>query len=61
MNANLILQIVQLVIALAQSQLDSGEAARVMLGIVQGGVQAYETATGAPLDLNLIKAEAPIP
>ena len=60
MNANLILQLVEVAIALAQSQLDPGTKADALVGIVQRGVQAYEATTGQPMDLSLIKPEAPV-
>jgi len=60
MNPTLIFQIVQVAIALAQSQLDSKDVANTLLGIVQKGVQAYEANTGLPLDPKLIKAEDPV-
>lgn len=60
MNANLILQLVEVVIALAQSQLDPATKTEALVGIVQRGVQAYEASAGQPMDLSLIKPEAPI-
>ena len=60
MNPNLIVNLVDLAIALAQSQLDSGDAKQALLGIVQKGVRGYEDHTGEPLDLSLIKAEEPV-
>ena len=50
MNPNLIVNLVDLAIALAQSQLDSGDAKQALLGIVRKGVRAYEDHTGKPLD-----------
>ena len=60
MDTSLILQLVQIAISLAQSQLDSKDATSILVGIVQKGVQAYETHTGQPLDKDLIKAEDPV-
>ncbi len=57
MNPNLIVNLVDVAIALAQSQLNSGDAKQALLGIVQKGVRAYEDHAGEPLDLALIKAE----
>ena len=57
---NLILQLIEVAIALAQSQLTPGDAADTFVGIVQRGVSAYQTHTGQPLDPSLIKAEAPL-
>ena len=60
MNTKLIFQIVQVAIALAQSQLDSKDVASTLLAIIRSGVQAYEANTGLPLDPKLIKAEDPV-
>jgi len=60
MNANLIFQLVQVAISLAQSQLDGKDAANVLLTIVQRAGAAYEQQTGKPIDLSLIKSEEPI-
>ncbi len=60
MNSNLILNLVDLAIALAQNQLDVGDAKQALLGIVRKGVRAYEDHTGEPLDPLLIKAEEPV-
>ena len=60
MSPNLILQLVEIAIGLAQSQLDSGTAADTLLGITQKAVQAYKNHTGETLDPALIKPEGPI-
>jgi hypothetical protein len=60
MNAQLVLQLVQVAISLAQSQLNSKDAASALLRIVQRASQAYEAQTGQPINLELIKPEAPI-
>jgi hypothetical protein len=60
MNSNLILQLFEVALGLAQSQLNSTDTANTLIGIVQKAVQAYEAQTGQPLDFNLIKPEAPI-
>jgi hypothetical protein len=60
MNKNLILQLIEVAIALAQSQLEPGDAAGVIAGIVQRGIAAYEANTGKPIDLSQIKPEAPL-
>jgi hypothetical protein len=59
MNSNLILQLIEVAIGLAQSQLNPTDTANTLLGIIQKAVQAYETHTGRPLDLSLIKPEEP--
>lgn len=60
MNSDLIVYLIDVAISLAQRQLDSGDAKRALLGIVQRGVRAYEDHVGEPLDLSLIKAEEPV-
>jgi hypothetical protein len=60
MNQNLILQLIEVAIALARSQLQPGDAANTLAGIVQRAVSAYEAHTGQPLDPLLIKAEQPL-
>ena len=60
MNSNLIVNLVDVAIALAQNQLDSGDAKQALLGIVRQGVRVYEDHTGKPLDPLLIKAEEPV-
>jgi hypothetical protein len=60
MTQKLILQLIQVAIALAQSQLAPGDAADTFVGIVQRGMAAYQTHTGQPMDPSLIKAEAPL-
>jgi hypothetical protein len=63
MNPNLIMQILQLALSLAQAQLTGKPAQdlaidQVLLEIVQKGAQAYQLQTGRPLDVSLIKPEA---
>ena len=58
MTENLILQLIEVAIALAQSQLAPGDAANTLVGVVQRAVSAYETNMGQPLDPSLIKPEA---
>ena len=63
MNPNLIMQILQLALSLAQAQLTGKPAqdlsiAKTLLEIVQKGAQAYQLQTGRPLDVSLIKPEA---
>ena len=58
MNANLIIQLIEVAIAIAQSQLKPDEKAGVLLTILQRGVAAYEANTGQPVTLALIKPES---
>ena len=65
MIVKLILQLIDVSIALAQSQTDGtvqqhANVANILLGIIQKGVQAYEDHTGEPLDPNLIRTENPL-
>ncbi len=57
MTPNLIIELVQLAISLADTHLDGGDVAHILLGIVQKGVQAYEEQTGRTLNPALIRAE----
>jgi hypothetical protein len=65
MNTNLIIQILQLALSLAQAQLTGKPAQeiaidKVLLEIVQKGAEAYRLQTGQPLDVSLIKPEGGI-
>ena len=60
MNPNLIFQLIDNAISLAQSQLDSGDVANTLLGVIRRSVQAYESHTGKTLDPLLIKPEGSI-
>ncbi|HEY2382684.1 MAG TPA: hypothetical protein VGK48_16035 [Terriglobia bacterium] len=62
---DLILQILQLTLSLAQAQLNgqSGQSlaiGQILLQIVQKGADAYRLHTGQPLDVSLIQPEAQI-
>jgi len=57
MNPNLIIELVQLAISLAETHRDGGDIAHILLNIVQKGVQAYEDQTGKTLNPALIRAE----
>jgi hypothetical protein len=60
MNPQLVLDLVDLAISLARTQMDSGDAKQALLGIVQKGATAYRDHVGKPIDLSLIKAEEPV-
>lgn len=65
MNVDLILEILQLALSLAQAQLNgqSGQnltIGQILLQIIQKGAQAYQLHTGEPLDVSLIQPEAEI-
>jgi hypothetical protein len=62
MNTTLVFEILQLAVALAQSQFSGGAAGKIaitqtLLDIVQKGTEAYQQHTGQPMDPALIKAE----
>jgi hypothetical protein len=65
MNTDLILQILQLALSLAQVQL-RGQSAQnlsidqILVEIVQKGAQAYQLHTGEPMNVSLIQPEATI-
>jgi hypothetical protein len=58
MSENLIFQLVELAVNLAQTQLDSGNAERALVAVVGKAIEAYEDHTGEPINLSLIRAEA---
>jgi hypothetical protein len=60
MNPQLVLDLVDVAISLARTQMDSGDAKQVLLAIVQKGATAYRDRIGEPLDPSLIKAEEPV-
>ena len=60
MSRDLILQLVEVAIGLAQSQLEPGEAASTFAGIALRAESAYLAQTGQPLDTLMIKAEEPL-
>jgi hypothetical protein len=65
MSVSLILQLVDVAIALAQSQTDGtaqqgANVTNTLLVIIRKSVQAYEDHTGKPLDPLLIRAEDPV-
>ena len=60
MNPQLVLDLVDVAISLARTQMDSGDAKQALLAIVQKGAAAYRDHMGEPLDLSLIKTEEPV-
>ena len=60
MKRNLIIELMELAISLADTELDGGDVAHILLGIVRKAVHAYEQRTGEALDPLLIKLEDPI-
>jgi hypothetical protein len=60
MNPQLILDLVDVAISLAQSQMDRAGTKQALLSIVRMSIRAYEDHVGAPLDTSLIKAEEPV-
>jgi hypothetical protein len=60
MNRNLVYQLVELAINLAQCELDSGDVEKALWTVVVKSVEAYEDHTGQPLDLNMIRPENPV-
>jgi hypothetical protein len=57
MKSDLIFELVELAISLAQAEIDSGNVEQTLLDIVQKGVQAYEDHTGEQFDPLLIGVE----
>jgi hypothetical protein len=61
MNSDLVLQLVEVAISMAQSQSDdAGELSQTLLDIIEKGRQAYEQHTGELLDPLQIQEEEPI-
>jgi hypothetical protein len=60
MNTELILELVETAIELAQSQMSGTELEHTLLDIVRKGVDAYQEHTGETLDPSLIGAEESI-
>jgi hypothetical protein len=58
MNVSVVIQLLQLVIALFQP--DSKDIAQILSDIVRVAAQAYHTHAGKPIDPALIKPEATI-
>jgi hypothetical protein len=50
MNVNLIYQLVELAISLAQNELDGSTMESTLIDIIQKGVQTYQEQTGKALD-----------
>jgi hypothetical protein len=57
MNPNVIIDLVQLVISLANTHRAGQDVAQILLDIVRKAVRAYEDQTGLPLNEALIRAE----
>ena len=58
MKAKLIMEFVDLAIALIQTYLKDDEAKDAFLNVIRKGVDAWEDHTGEPLDPKLIGAES---
>ncbi len=57
MSPDLVYQLIELAINLAQSELDSGDVEKALVAVIRKSLQAYEDHTGQPMDLALIHAE----
>jgi hypothetical protein len=57
MKPNLIYELVELAISLAQAHLDSGDLEDTLLDMIHKAAQAYQDQTGEKLNLDLIGAE----
>jgi hypothetical protein len=57
MNPNMITDLVQLAISLAETHAAGQDVAHILLAIVRKGVQAYEDQTGETLNPSLIRSE----
>jgi hypothetical protein len=59
-SPNIVYQLVELAINLAQCELDSGDVEKALVAVIRKGMQAYYDHTGEPLNLSLISAEDPV-
>ena len=57
MNPNLITDLVELAISLAETHTAGQDVAHILVDIVRKAVHAYEDQTGEPLNPSLIRAE----
>ncbi len=60
MNPQLVLDLVDVAISLARTQMNSGDAKQALVAIVQKGAAAYRDHLGEWLDPALIKPEEPL-
>jgi len=60
MTINVIYQLVEVALSLAQSELEGPELERTLLDIIQKGVEAYQEQKGEPLDPRLVSALHPL-
>jgi hypothetical protein len=60
MNPNLIIELLQLIISLADTHLAGKDVAHILLDIIQKGVRVYEDQTGEALNPALIRPESTI-
>jgi hypothetical protein len=60
MNPSLILQLVELALALAQSQLKGADLEQTLVQIIQKGVTVYQDEAGRPLDPKLVGVLDPL-
>jgi hypothetical protein len=60
MDPNMITELIQLAISLANTHVAGRDVARILLEIIRKGVQAYEDQTGEALNPALIRPERTI-
>ena len=65
MSVKILIEIIELGLSLVKNQTNgklqqNATVAAALVAIVSKAIQAYEAHTGQPLDLSLIKPEAPI-
>jgi len=56
---NLVYQLVELAITLAQSELD-GDVEKAIVAVIQKGLETYVAQTGQPLNPALLNLQAPL-
>jgi hypothetical protein len=60
MNADLILELVEVAISFAQTHLEGEDLDNLLLDIVHKGAEAFHDNSGLDLDLSVINAELPL-
>jgi hypothetical protein len=54
MSKDLVYQLVELVLTLAQNELDGSDTEQVLIDIIDKGLETYHDSAGMPLDLNRV-------
>jgi hypothetical protein len=60
MSPNIVYQLVELAINVAQCELDSGDVEKALLAVIKKGMEAYEDHTGEPVNPFLLNVQTPL-